>query len=244
MRLNKYLALCNLGSRRDSEKYIVSKRIKINGKVVEELGVSIDPDKDEVYMDSKLLVYEEKKIYLMMNKPKNYLVSHKDDFKRKLVYDLLPDFDCHLFAVGRLDYQSEGLLLFTSDGKFANEIIHPRYKLPKVYKVLCKSFIKDEAIEQLKKGVKIETGMTQKAKVFIKNRTAESTLLRITIYEGKKRQIRLMIKKIGSEVRELKRLQIGDLKLSNLPVGMWRFLKPSEILELWNFHKRKKAWKK
>jgi len=238
MRINKFLAQCNLGSRRQVEELILQGKIVVNGSVCTELAARIDPEKDVVEYQGKRVKLLPEKIYLMLNKPKNYLVTHRDDFQRKTVYDLLPDFHTHLFAIGRLDYRSEGLLLFTNDGDFAHKIIHPRFKLPKVYKVSVKGKITGLQVQKLQKGVEIDGKKTQPAIVFVKNRYPEKTVLRITIFEGRKRQIRRMIKAVGSEVLELKRLQIGDVKLGKLPIGMWRLLKPNEVLSLINYGKR------
>ena len=232
MRINKYLAKCNVGSRRKVEDFVLAGRVKINDEVIKDLAYQVDPEEDKVYFDDKLLTYNSDKIYIMLNKPKNYLVSSKDDFDRKTVFDLIPDFGVHMFAIGRLDYMSEGLLLLTSDGDFANKIIHPRYKLPKVYKVKIKGVLSEDKIQRLRDGVMISGKITQPALVKVKSKSADSSVLRITIFEGRKRQIRYMIQKVNSEVLELKRLQIGELKLDNLPVGMWRVLKPKEVISL------------
>jgi len=232
VRINKYLAKCNVGSRRKVEEFIVAGRVKVNDEVVQDLAYQIDVQNDKVFFDDKPLNYNPDKIYIMLNKPKNYLVSSKDEFGRKTVFDLIPDFGAHMFAIGRLDYMSEGLLLLTSDGDFANKIIHPRYKLAKVYKVKIKGILPEEKLQRLRDGVMISRKITQPALVKVKSKSADSSVLRITIFEGRKRQIRYMIQKVNSEVLELKRLQIGDLTLDNLPVGMWRVLKPKEVLSL------------
>ncbi len=232
VRINKYLAQCNLGSRRKVERFVTSGRIKVNGKKMIDLAYQVDTEKDVVEFDNKQVEPSDKMIYLMMNKPKNYLTTKKDKFNRRIVYDLLPDFDMHIFSIGRLDYLSEGLLLFTSDGDFANKIIHPRYKLSKTYKVLIKGKLSHDQIEHLRNGVMINNRKTKKAKVFVNKVKTNTSELKMIIYEGRKRQIRRMIKKIGSEVLELKRLQIGNLKLGSLPPGMWRVLKPEEVLSL------------
>jgi len=240
-RINKFLALCNLGSRRFVEPLIKSGQIKVNGKICTDLTCQINPNKDIVEYNGEKISFINEKIYLMLNKPKKYLVSSKDGFNRKTVYTLLPDFKVHLFAIGRLDYMSEGLLIFTSDGNFANKIIHPRYKLPKVYKVIIKGSLNKEQLNKLRTGVTIEGKKTKPAIVHIKKKMENKTVLRMTIFEGRKREIRYMIQKVGSEVLELKRLQIGNLKLGKLPIGMWRFLKPNEFLSLINFNKN---WKR
>jgi 23S rRNA pseudouridine2605 synthase len=230
MRINQYLAKCNLGSRRAVEKLIAQKRIKVNEKIVTDFSIQIQPEIDRVTFDNKLLALPEDKIYLMLNKPANYIVSAKDEFGRKTVFNLLPDFGLHIFPIGRLDYHSEGLLLLTSDGFFAEKVMHPRYHLPKVYKVSVKGNVEKEKLEILRSGMVIGGKKTKPALVYVKKRKENSTTLRITIFEGKKRQIRLMLKEVGHDVLTLKRLQIGDVKLGKLPPGMWRLLRPSEIL--------------
>ena len=239
MRINKYLAKCNIGSRRSVEQYILDRKIRINGVIVTDLAYQVDIENDEVMFERKKINYIADKIYIMLNKPKNYLVSSKDDYERKTVFDLIPDFGAHMFAIGRLDYMSEGLLLMTSDGDFANKIIHPRYKLPKVYKVKIKGTLTKEQIKKLRDGVMISGKKTMPALVNEKSRTENSSVLRITITEGRKRQIRYMIQKVNSEVTELKRLQIGEVKLGNLPVGMWRVMKPNEVTSLLKLSERK-----
>jgi 23S rRNA pseudouridine2605 synthase len=236
VRINKYLAQCNLGSRRKVEELILAGRVKLNGEVVTKLSTEIDPEIDVVEFDDNTIKSSRKKIYIVLNKPKKYLVTANDDFARKTVFELLPDFDAHVFSVGRLDYLSEGLLLLTNDGNFSDKLMHPRNKLPKLYKVITKGFISNESVKQLRLGVKISKYTTKPAKVFIKNRNNNSTTLKITISEGKKRQIRYMLKSVGSEVMELKRLQIGDLMLGKLPKGEWRYLKSKEVQALLTYN--------
>ncbi|HPR16613.1 MAG TPA: pseudouridine synthase [Candidatus Cloacimonadota bacterium] len=234
VRINKYLARCNLGSRRKVEELILAGKIKVNGRIITDLATEISEDNDRIEFENKQIYAKNKMIYLMLNKPKGYLVTADDSFGRKTVFDLIPDFGIHLFPVGRLDLMSEGLLLLTSDGDFADAIMHPKNKLPKLYKVEAKGYISNEKIGRLRSGVEINHYLTKPAKVFIKSRNQSKTVLKITISEGKKRQIRYMIKEIGSEVMELKRLQIGDLRLGKLPTGAWRELTRSEINSLKN----------
>ncbi len=240
MRLNKFLAACNLGSRRSVEKLIFQGKIIINGKICKEPGYEVKPNEDEIFFENKKLILPNKNIYIMLNKPVHYLVSTKDSFNRKTVYDLLPDFNMHLFPIGRLDYNSEGLLLLTTDGDFANSIIHPRYKLKKLYKVKVKGYLSKKQLDELRKGIVIDGKKTLPATVFVKKRTNDETIIKITITEGRKRQIRRMISAVGGEVISLKRLQIGDVKLGKLPVGMWRFLLPSEVESLLRLSKKRK----
>ena len=240
VRLNKYLAQCNMGSRRSVETLISNRRIKINGITTTDLSTIVDEEKDVVEVDDKILKSTSEKIYLMQNKPPKYVVTKKDELNRSTVYDLLPDFGVNIFSIGRLDYMSEGLLLFTNDGEFSEKIIHPRYKLPKLYKVKVKGNMNTIQLEQLRRGVEISGKVTLPAIVHVKRRTSEVTILRMTIFEGRKRQIRYMLKAIGSEVLELKRLQIGNLKLGKLPPGMWRMLKPTEIRSLLYYKEQRK----
>ena len=232
VRINKYLAQCNLGSRRSVEKLILDKKISVNDEIVTSLSLQIDPANDTIKFEGTKVVPKTENIYLMLNKPKKYLVSKKDDFDRRLIYDLLPDFGTNLFYIGRLDYMSEGLLLLTNDGDFAEKIIHPKYKLEKVYKVKIKGKISDANIDQLRTGIILNGKKTKPAIVFVNSVKNNTTTLKITIFEGRKRQIRYMLKSVGSEVLELKRLQIGNVKLNKLPLGMWRMLKPSEVTSL------------
>ncbi len=239
VRINKFLAQCNLGSRRSVEELISSGRIKVNGKLLKELSTEIDENKDKVEFDGKTISPTDQKIYLMLNKPKKFLVTAKDDFNRATIFDLLPDFKVNLFAVGRLDYMSEGLLLLTNDGDFAEAIMHPKNKLPKLYKVTAKGFVSNYSVEKLRSGVDISGYHTKPAKVYIKGRNSTRTVLKITITEGKKRQIRKMLKAVDSEVLELKRLQIGELRLGKLPLGSWRKLNMKEVRLLTRFQTRK-----
>jgi len=229
MRINKFLALCGFGSRRKAEKLVISGVVEVNNDICKELSFQVDHKTDTVRVDGVLAKFSNKKLYIMLNKPSGYLVSHKDEFDRKLVYDLLPDFGVHLFAIGRLDYRSQGLLLLTSDGDFSQKVIHPRYKLEKLYKVEVNGFISEKNIEKLKGGIVIDGRKTLPAKVFVKHSSSNRSVLKIILKEGRKRQIRRMIKNVGLEVTMLKRLQIGNLKLKKLPPGMWKFLKLRDL---------------
>ena len=241
VRINKYLAKCNLGSRRKVEEFILAGRVHVNGKKVTELAFQIDQETDKVKFDNKLLELPQETIYIMLNKPVNYLVTAKDDFDRKTVFDILPDFKTHLFSIGRLDYMSDGLLLLTNDGDFADKIIHPRNKLPKVYKVTIKGKLDKSALDKLRSGVVIDGKKTNSAIVHVNSNAENKSILKMTIFEGRKRQIRYMIKAVGSEVMQLRRLQIGDVKLGNLPIGMWRVLKPKEVESLLRYSSKNRT---
>ena len=234
MRINRYLAMCNLGSRREVEELIVKGKISVNGEPCQDLATDINIGVDEVTFENRVVTPVEEKIYLALNKPRGYLVTRSDEFDRQTVFDLLPKFEVNLFAVGRLDKDSEGLLLLTNDGDFAEKIMHPRYKLAKIYKVEVQGYLKKEDLQKLQNGILLEGEMTQPARIFIKKSDATSTILRFTIYEGKNRQIRKMLEVLGYQVIHLKRLQIAGIKLNDLPSGLFRPLKPREINSILN----------
>lgn len=233
VRINKYLAECNLGSRRKVEQFVLDGRIKVNEQTVKELSFLVDEAIDKITFDGKTIKPQEK-IYLKINKPKNVLVTLKDDFGRLTITELLGDIGSKVYPIGRLDLSSEGLMLLTNDGDFANLILHPRNKLPKLYKVVAEGYVSDSSISKLRSGLNLADLKTKPAKVFIKQRNFYKTVLKITISEGQKRQIRRMLEAVGSSVLELKRLQIGDIKLDKLKPGEWTFLSEYEIAKIKN----------
>lgn len=231
MRINKFLARAGLGSRRSCESHVRDGKITVNGKVITNLATTIDPDKDTVEYNGKKLTLPKNDIYIMLNKPTGYIVTADDPYDRQTVFELLPEFKEHVFAIGRLDKNSEGLLLLTSDGAFAQRITHPKSKLGKTYLVKAKGNIPFYKIKQLRSGVELDDGTTLPAKVYMKsyNKSQDLTKLRIVIYEGRNQQIRRMLKAVDSSVVELKRVQIDSISLGKLPKGQWRFLKDKEI---------------
>ena len=235
MRINKFLAQAGLGSRRACEKFVLEGKIKINGKIITNLATDIDPEKDKITFEDKLLKITQRKIYLILNKPSGYLVTSSDPFKRKTVLDLVPIFPERIFPIGRLDKSSCGLMILTNDGDLTNKIMHPKKKIPKVYLVKVKGILSQSQINKLRYGVILDDDRTLPAKVYIKsyNQSNDITKLRMILYEGRNRQIRRMIKEIGNRVISLKRVQIGVIKLGRLPEGHWRFLKYKEIKHLY-----------
>ncbi len=226
MRINKFLAQCNLGSRRKVEELVKSGNIKVNGKICNNLGTQIK-EKDIVQFKNQILKLNSQKIYLAFNKPINYLCTKTDPQERKTIYHLLPQKYQNLKYVGRLDYNSEGLLFLTNDGDWINQITHPKYKLPKIYEVMLNKAITPLDIQKLKKGIIIHGQKTLPAKV----KSIGKNKLQITIFEGQKRQIREMIKALGSGVYSLKRIQIGKYKLGNLKLGQFKIIKnPQNLL--------------
>ena len=223
IRINKYIASCGLCSRRNAEELILDGRVKINGQVVTELGIKVN-NGDIVEVDGKNISLEQEKVYIMLNKPRGYVTTSKEQFGRPSVMDLL-DVKQRVFAVGRLDMDSEGLLLLTNDGNFANKIIHPTKHVAKTYEVILKKEISSEDIEKLKQGVDIGGYITRPA---IVEKLANKNII-ITIYEGKNRQVRKMCEALGNKVVNLKRTAIGNLKLENLETGKYLLLNESDI---------------
>jgi len=238
MRINKFLAQAGLGSRRSCEQLVLESKIRVNGKIIRDLATDIDPQNDIVEYKSRKLTISYNKIYLMLNKPIGYLVTADDPFERKTVFELLPEFKEHIFPIGRLDKNSEGLLFLSNDGDFAQKITHPSKKLPKTYLVKAKGRISFRQLRDLREGVQLEDGKTLPAKVFIKsyNKAQNLTKLRMVIYEGRNQQIRRMLKAVGSSVIELKRVQIGDINIGKMPIGEWRYLKEKEVRSIIKEH--------
>ncbi len=220
MRINKFLANCNLGSRRKVEEFIKDGDIKVNGKICTNLGTQII-EEDIVEFEGKKLSPDGEKIYLALNKPKEYLVTKEDTHGRRTIYSLLPDKYQNLKYVGRIDYDSEGLLFMTNDGDWANKVTHPKYKLPKTYEVMLNKAISPQNIEKLRNGIVIEGQKTLPARV----KEVGKNRLHMTISEGRKRQIRLMIQAVGSGTYNLKRIQIGKFRLGNLKLGNFQIIK-------------------
>ena len=244
VRINKYLATCEIGSRRSVEALIKEGKVSINDIIVHDLSMKIDPNKDIVKVNDKKVNNNPQKLFIMLNKPKGYIVTKNDEFNRKTIYNLLPEFASKLHPIGRLDNDSEGLILLTNDGDITNKIIHPSSQVEKTYKVIIKGNIPMENIQKLRSGIDIDGSpnnlnnkrkinyTTQPAKVFLNNSSDEKSEIRIAIKEGKNRQIRKMFEALGHQITTLKRLQVGQIKLEKLPTGMWRFLKDNEILYL------------
>lgn len=228
-RLHKYLSRCGVGSRRTCEQLITDGRITVNGKVVNKLGTIIDADKDSVNFNGNS-ISPEKHVYIVLNKPKGYVSAVTD--KRYLTVLDLVDAKEKLFPVGRLDKNSTGLLLLTNDGDIAFKLTHPKYGHLKVYEVKVNGRVLSKDIDKLIDGVKLEEGEVKAKSVKIINVREESSVIEISIGEGKKRQIRRMIDSIGFKVIKLKRIQFGSLLIGNLSEGKWRHLTGKEIKSL------------
>ncbi|SCG83345.1 ribosomal large subunit pseudouridine synthase B [Proteiniborus sp. DW1] len=229
MRLQKFMAQCGIASRRKSEEIIISKRVKVNGKVITELGYKIDPLQDIVTVDGKRIRDREKKVYIMMNKPKGYVTTVSDEFNRKTVLDLVKDIKERVYPIGRLDFDTSGLLLLTNDGELAYKLIHPKFEVVKTYIATIKGRPSEEELERFRHGLEIDGYITSKAEIEILSSIDDKSVVRIKIHEGKNRQIRKMCDKIGHPVTSLKRISIGNLELGTLKKGCWRYLDNDEI---------------
>ena len=231
MRINKFLAEAGVCSRRAADELIKNGRVYVNGAKAT-LGVEIDPTKDEVVFDGKKLSKRKQFLYYKMNKPKGYVTTVKDDKGRKTVMDLLPPINDRIFPVGRLDYDTEGLLIFTNDGDLADRLMRPANEIPKTYLAKIEGEIGDLALSRLRAGVYIDGVKTGRSNVKIVDKTKDHTKLSVTITEGRNRQIRKMFESVGKEVVFLKRIKIGDLTLSGLDRGQVRKLTQEEIYYL------------
>lgn len=227
-RLQKWLAFCGYGSRRACEQLIRQGRVQVNGTTAT-LGTKVDPERDVITVDGKRVQAGQSLVYLMLNKPRGYTTTRKDPHAPRTVMQLLKGAPKGVFPVGRLDADSEGLLLFTNDGDFANRLMHPRYKLPKTYRVWVRGKPSEKVLNRLRKGVVLEDGITAPATVRLIRAGSDQSLLEIVLREGRKRQIRRMCQAVGHPVQRLVRIAIGGLRLPrDLPPGTWRALTDEE----------------
>lgn len=227
-RLQKYMASCGIASRRKCEEYILAGDVMVNGKIVSELGVKVNPEKDKVYYKGKEIKKEAQKVYIMLNKPEGYITSVKDEKGRKTILDIVKVKE-RIYPIGRLDYDSSGLLLLTNDGEIYNKIIHPRVKINKKYIALCKGIFTKEELNKFENGIDIGGYITAGAQIKVLEERKNKTLVEIIIHEGKNRQIRRMCSALGHEVITLKRMSIGEIKLGNLKKGEYRNLTKKEL---------------
>jgi 23S rRNA pseudouridine2605 synthase len=226
-RLQKFLSQAGVSSRRHAEEMIKRGEVKVNGKIVREMGHKIDPGKDRIEVLGRSVKAEKGKIYIMLNKPRKYLTTRNDPKKRKTVYDLLPnDLKNKVWPVGRLDYLTEGLLLLTNDGDLTQTLTHPSKEHEKEYEVELDKRISDGKLEKIRSGILLDGRKTSPAKVIMLN----DNKLRMIIHEGWNRQIRRMFSVIGLTVRNLKRLRVGKLKLQDLPLGRHKKISLKDIM--------------
>ncbi len=233
-RLQKILAQAGYGSRRACEQIILQGRVRVNGQVVTQLGTRADPARDVIEVDGKRVRLPEKHTYILLHKPAGVVTTRHDPHAEHTVMHLLRDVDAPVYPVGRLDADTTGALLLTDDGELAYRLTHPRYGVPKTYLVEVRGEVRENAIQQLRQGVMLEDGVTAPAQA---ERVAyhpqrQTTTLRLTIHEGRKRQVKRMCQAVGHPVLRLHRERFGPLTLRDLPPGAWRHLTPDEVASL------------
>ena len=231
MRLQKYLAICGIASRRKCEELVLNGKVEVNGKVIKELGTKIEPDIDEIKYNGKIIKNKEEKVYILLNKPIGYVTTAKEQFGRDMVLDLVK-VKKRIVPVGRLDMYTSGALILTNDGELVNKLTHPKNEINKTYNVTISGKITKQEVELLKNGVEIDNGyITKPAEVKILKIDEEKNISRIQIiiHEGKNRQIRKMCASIGKKVLALHRSKIGNIDVKNLKLGEWRYLTQKEL---------------
>lgn len=231
VRLQKFMAECGVASRRKCEDLIAAGKVKVNGHVAS-IGDKINPKKDIVAVHGKKINKSEKMYYIMLNKPRGYVTTVSDELGRKTVMELVRDIHARIYPVGRLDRDSEGLLLLTNDGSFANAMTHPRHEFSKVYRVTVRQKVSDSTLYNLRSGIELDGRKTAPCEVTVLTEEENRTVLEFIIHEGRNRQIRRMCEAEELEVARLKRTAIGSLKLGMLGVGKWRELSDSEVTKL------------
>ncbi|MFE9276424.1 pseudouridine synthase [Paenibacillus glucanolyticus] len=240
-RLQKIMAQAGVASRRKCEELILEGKVQVNGETVTELGTKADPAQDMITVSGKPIKHE-KKVYVMLNKPKGVITSASDPEGRKIVSDYLKGIKERVYPIGRLDYDTEGLLLLTNDGEFANLLSHPKYHVPKTYLATVKGVPHGTELDKLRQGIMLEDGMTSPAEVEYKDVDPDNkqSVISITIHEGRNRQVRRMFDAISHPVLRLKRISYGDLLLQNLKRGLYRHLTADEINQLMQMAKAAK----
>jgi pseudouridine synthase len=229
MRLQKFIAQCGIASRRKAEEYIVAGRIAIDGVIAKEMGICVVPGKNRITFDGKLIEAREQLVYYLLNKPKGYVTTLSDPQGRPIVTSLIKNSNARLFPVGRLDLDTEGALILTNDGEFAQKIQHPSHGIDKTYEALVKGYPQKDKQILLERGIFLEGKMTSPATLSVLKKIGDNTLMQITIHEGRKRQVKKMFGFIGNPVIHLKRTAYGKLLLGRIAIGDYRQLNPSEL---------------
>lgn len=233
IRLQKHLSECGIASRRKAEELIAAGKVKINGHIAE-IGSKVDPKRDKVTVRGRAVVPVNEKVYIMLNKPRGFVTTMSDELRRKTVSDLVADAGNRIFPVGRLDRDSEGLLIMTNDGDFANKLTHPSSHVNKTYRVTVKGAAEEEQLLKMKEGILLDGRKTLPCDCFVAERKPDRTVLIFVLNEGRNRQIRRMCEAVGLEVLRLKRTEIAGVKLGMLPQGKWRPLNEREMRRLTN----------
>ena len=233
-RLQKFIARAGVASRREAERFITEGRVAVNGCIITKLWTKVDPVRDVIKFDGRLVRSSPKKLYVVLNKPVGYVSTLKDPQGRPVIMELLDRITVRVYPVGRLDYDAEGLMLLTNDGELAHRLQHPRYGISRTYEVKIKDVPTDDALSPVRKGVKLEDGITLPAKVTFLRRTMKNCWLKMTLSEGRNRQVKRMFAAIGYPVMKLKRVKFGVIGLGNLKRGQYRHLTEDEVKHLYN----------
>jgi pseudouridine synthase len=231
-RINKILSLAGLSSRRKADELITAGLVMLNGHIVKELGSRAIWGRESIKVNGKEIPGPSERIYLMLNKPFGYISSLNDPEGRPVAVDLLKDVTERVYSVGRLDFDSLGLLLFTNDGEFTHRLTHPRYHVPRIYKATVKGLISENALKSLKNGVQLDDGFSNAAKAVLLKQHGGKSLLRLTVTQGRTRMVRRMIEAVGYQVVHLIRTGFGSLELGNLKIGAYRHLEAHEIRDM------------
>lgn len=229
IRLQKFLADCGICSRRKAEEYILLGFVKVNDNIITELGFKVDPKKDKVYFKENIIKIDHQKVYIMLNKPEDCVTTVKDPFDRKTVFDYVKNIETRIVPIGRLDYDTSGLLLFTNDGDLTYKLTHPKHNIKKIYIAKVYGIPDKSKLEKFRKGIFIDGYRTLPASIKILNKENKTSTLEIIIIEGRNRQVRKMCKEIGHKVISLKRIAIGKINIGNLKIGNFRYLTKDEI---------------
>ena len=231
MRLQKYLALSSVASRRGAEAMIAAGRVSVNGQVVTVMGVEVN-EGDIVAVDGAAVSPDAAFVYILLYKPRSVVSTVHDPQGRRTVLSFLPKMPVRLYPVGRLDYDTEGALLLTNDGELAHRMTHPSYEVEKVYRVRLSGYLTDEQVSRLRQGIELDDGLTAPAQVEMLSRAANESLLTLTLHEGRNRQVKRMVEAVGHRVVALERLQVGLIGLEGLQPGQWRYLTAQEVEHL------------
>lgn len=232
IRLQKYLAGCGIASRRKAEEIIAQGRVTVDGEVVTAMGAQVNPARQEIRLDGKVVIPHDDLLYVLLNKPQGYVTTLSDPQGRPIVTSLLHGINARLFPVGRLDLDTEGALILTNDGELAQKIQHPSYEITKTYEAQVLGLPSEKILQKLEHGILLEGKKTAPAKIMVITRQTETTTIRITIHEGRKRQVRKMFQAIGHPVFHLKRVAYGHLFLQGLLTGKYRILTPEDLKKI------------
>jgi len=232
MRLNKYLSHCGVASRRQADDMILAGRVVVNGEKAIKLGIIIDEKKDKVEVDERLVTLPEEDAYVILNKPRGYISSMVDKYNRPTVVELVRGVRQRVYPVGRLDLDTEGLLLLTNDGELAFRLAHPKFEIKKIYMVTVKGYFPINLTQKMEEGIPLDDGYLARCKAKFMSAHEELSVIQVELTEGKKREIRRMFSALGYQVKHLKRIRFADISCEGMRPGSWRYLNRKEIIKL------------